>query len=192
LLGIIAIYPIIFNFQYQGIKSTYDNNVRSIEILDDQIAETKEIADAVDRFMTDFTDYNARLTLLDTLSAGTRKWSTTLAMMNESTQNIRSIWIRSIQSQGNGLLIQGSSLSRDRIPMISDSFENAIILSVQEREERVTVYDFTLLVTRIARDESIFNPPRPVYPVDSLQVESDSLAIPPVEGDTTNTQEPGE
>jgi Tfp pilus assembly protein PilN len=192
MLGIIAIYPLVFNYQYQDIKSSYENNERTIEILDAQIAETKEIADAVDQFMTDFTDYNARLALLDTLSSGTRKWSSTLAMMNESTQDIRSIWIRSVQSQGEGLLIQGSSLSRDRIPMISDSFENAIILSVQEREERVTVYDFTLLVTRIAADESIFNPPRPVYPVDSLQAVSDSLAVPQAGSDTTRTQQPGE
>src|SRR5690606_6747234 len=122
MLGIIAIYPLIFNYQYQDIKSTYDSNVRTIEILDGQIEETKEIADAVDQYMTDFTAYNARLALLDTLSAATPKCSSTVALMNASTQNIRSIWIRSIAAQGDGLLIQGASLSRDRIPIISDSF----------------------------------------------------------------------
>ncbi len=182
LLGIIALFPFIFNYRFQEISREFDSNQQTIGFLDAQIEETKPIADAVDQFMADFNDYSARLGLLDTLSSETRKWSTTMAGVNESTQEIRSIWIRSLASQpGGGILIQGSSLSRDRIPMISESFENAVILSVQERDGRPTVYDFTLLVTRIVLDESIFNPPRPVYQdpaaADSLGVPVDSTAI---------------
>jgi len=182
LLGIIALFPLIFNYRFQEISREFDANQQNIGFLDAQIAETKPIADAVDQFMADFNDYSARLGLLDTLSSETQKWSTTMAGVNESTQEIRSIWIRSLASQpGGGILIQGSSLSRDRIPMISESFENAVILSVQERDGRPTVYDFTLLVTKIVLDESIFNPPRPVYQdpaaADSLGVPVDSTAI---------------
>lgn len=191
LLGIIALFPFIFNYRFQQISREYEANEQTIGFLDAQIAETKPISDTVDQFMADFNDYSARLGLLDTLSAETRKWSTTMAGINESTREIRSIWIRSLASQpGGGILIQGSSLSRDRIPMISESFENAVILSVQERDGRPTVYDFTLLVTRIVEDESIFNPPRPVYrdPADSLAV-PDSLGLP---ADSTAIQIPGE
>jgi hypothetical protein len=182
LLGIIALFPFIFNYRFLDISREYDSNVRSIEFLDAQILETKPIADTVDQFMVDFNDYSARLGLLDTLSSETQKWSTTMAGINESTQQIRSIWIRSMASQpGGGILIQGSSLSRDRIPMISESFENAVILSVQERDGKPTVYDFTLLVTKIVADESIFNPPRPVYQdpaaTNTLGAPSDSTAI---------------
>jgi Tfp pilus assembly protein PilN len=187
LLGIIALFPFIFNYRFQEISREYDSNQQTIDFLDTQIGDTKPIADAVDQFMADFNDYSARLGLLDTLSAETRKWSTTMAGVNESTLEIRSIWIRSMASQpGGGILIQGSSLSRDRIPMISESFENAVILSVQERDGRPTVYDFTLLVTRIVADESIFNPPRPVY-IDPAA--ADSLAAPV---DSTAVQIPGE
>jgi len=181
LLGIIALFPFIFNYRFQDISREYDANQQAIDFLDAQIGETKPIADAVDKFMADFNDYSARLGLLDSLSAETRKWSTTMARINLSTQEIRSIWIRSLASQpGGGILIQGSSLSRDRIPMISESFENAVILSVQERDGRPTVYDFTLLVTKIVADESIFNPPRPVYQdaaADTLGMPVDSTAI---------------
>ncbi len=187
LLGIIALFPLIFNYRFQEISREFESNQQTIGFLDAQISETKPIADAVDQFMADFNDYSARLGLLDELSAETRKWSTTMAGINESTQEIRSIWIRSLASQpGGGILIQGSSLSRDRIPMISESFENAVILSVQERDGRPTVYDFTLLVTKIVLDESIFNPPRPVYQDPAA---ADSLAVPV---DSTAIQIPGE
>jgi Tfp pilus assembly protein PilN len=183
LLAIIALFPLVFNYRFQNISTEYDANQQTIDFLDTQIAETKPIADTVDQFMADFNDYSARLGLLDDLSAETQKWSTTLTMVNKSTQEIRSIWIRSLASQPTGgILIQGSSLSRDRIPMISESFENAVILSVQERDGRPTVFDFTLLVTKIVADESIFNPPRPVYrdpatAADTLGVPVDSTAI---------------
>jgi hypothetical protein len=182
LLGIIALFPFIFNHRFQDISREFDTNLQAIGFLDAQIAETKPIADAVDQFMVDFNDYSARLGLLDELSSETRKWSTTMSKINESAREIRSIWIRSMVSQpGGGILIQGSSLSRDRIPMISESFDTAVILSVQERDGRPTVYDFTLLVTKIVADESIFNPPRPVYQdsaaADTLGKPVDSTAI---------------
>jgi len=187
LLGIIALFPFIFNYRFQDISREYDANLQAIGFLDAQIAETKPIADAVDQFMTDFNDYSARLGLLDDLSSETQKWSTTMARINRSTQEIRSIWIRSLASQPEGgILIQGSSLSRDRIPMISESFDNAVILSVQERDGRPTVYDFTLLVTKIVADESIFNPPRPVYQDPAA---ADTLGVPV---DSTAFQIPGE
>jgi hypothetical protein len=187
LLGIIALFPLIFNYRFQNISTVYDVNRQTISFLDAQIAETKPIADAVDQFMIDYNDYSARLGLLDDLSAETRKWSTTMSGINESTKQIRSIWIRSMSSQpGGGILVQGSSLSRDRIPMISQSFENAIILSVQERDGRPTVFDFTLLVTKIVADESVFNPPRPVYQDPAA---ADTLSVPV---NSTVNQEPGE
>lgn len=187
LLGIIALFPFVFNYRFQNISTIYDTNKQTIGFLDAQVAETKPIADAVDQFMVEFNDYSARQGLLDTLSSETQKWSITMAGINESTQQIRSIWLRSMASQpGGGILIQGSSLSRDRIPMISESFENAVILSVQERDGKPTVYDFTLLVAKIVADESIFNPPRPVYKDPAAP---DSLGMP---ADSTALQIPGE
>jgi hypothetical protein len=186
LLGIIALFPFYFNFKFLDISREYDSNLQTLSFLNAQITETQPIAEMVDQFMTEYNDYSARLGLLDQLSAGTQKWSTTLSMINNATQQIRSIWIRSLTAQqGGGILIQGSSLSRDRIPMISESFENAIILSVQERATKPVVYDFTLLVTKIVADETVFDPPKPVYP-DSAAVD---LSMP---ADSTRNQQPGE
>lgn len=167
LLALIALTPAIFNSFYLQKSAEIAENSMQIDQINQQTQQTQIIADEVDRLATEFSQYNRRVELLDTLSFNTLKWSRTLSLLNLSSQTINGIWITAIQSDNENLVIQGTSLYRDRIPLISNSFDRGIIQQVTERPERgVILYDFTILVTRIVSDYTIFKPERATIPDD--------------------------
>lgn len=169
LLTLIALVPLYFNYQFQNLRQNVQAAQQQIQGLDQQISETRTIAETVDRLTADFTGYNTQVALLDTLSANTLRWSRTLRMINAATENISSIWFTNFQSDGQRLILQGSTLYRDRIPSISNAFHIASIQQVTEREERgIIIYDFTLLVHQIVRDEAMFRPEKVRAPEDLL------------------------
>jgi hypothetical protein len=167
LLALIALAPAIFNTFYLQKSAEITENSMLINQINQQTQQIQIIADEVDRLATEFSQYNRRVELLDTLSFNTLKWSRTLSLLNLSSQTINGIWITAIQSDNDNLVIQGTSLYRDRIPLISNSFDRGIIQQVTERPERgVILYDFTILVTRIVSDYTIFKPDKATIPDD--------------------------
>lgn len=167
LLALIALAPAIFNNFYLQKRTVIAENSMQIGQINQQIQQTQIIADEVDRLATEYSQYNNRVELLDTLSFNTLKWSRTLSLLNLSSQTINGIWITTIQSDNENLVILGTSLYRDRIPLVSNSFDKAIIQQVIERPERgIVLYDFTILVTRIVSDYSIFKPEKATLPND--------------------------
>lgn len=172
LLGLIAVTPALLNSLYQDKKDVILDNQSKISQVDQQIEQVRVIANEVDRLSAEFTVYNQQVSLLDTLSYNTLKWSRSLGLLQNATQSITGYWITSIQSNGENLVIQGTSLYRDRIPQLSNRFETAMIQQVTEREYRdITVYDFTLLVTKVVSDYRIFKPQQPELPEDMLRMQ---------------------
>jgi len=177
LLTLIALVPVFFNYQYQTRKQSIQASQQQMQLLDQQIVETRTIAESVDRLMAEFNGYNTSVTLLDTLSYNALKWSRSLRMINAASENINSVWFTNFQSDGERLVLQGATLYRDRIPRISNAFSNATIQQVVEREERgIIVYEFVLLVHQIVRDESIFRPEKIRAPEDLLLLRENTTA----------------
>lgn len=172
LLGLIAVTPALLNTLYQDKKDVIQDNQSKISQVDQQIEQVRVIANEVDRLSAEFTVYNQQVSLLDTLSYNTLKWSRSLGLLQNATQSITGYWVTSIQSNGDNLVLQGTSLYRDRIPQLSNQFETAMIQQVTEREYRgITVYDFTLLVTKVVSDYRIFKPQQPELPEDMLRMQ---------------------
>jgi hypothetical protein len=172
LLGLIAVTPALLNTMYQTKNDVLQDNATKITQVDQQIEQVRVIANEVDRLSAEFTAYNQQVSLLDTLSYNTLKWSRSLGLLQEATQSITGYWISSIQSNSDNLVLQGTSLYRDRIPQLSNQFETAMIQQVTEREYRgITVYDFTLLVTKIVSDYRIFKPQQAELPEEMLRMQ---------------------
>lgn len=172
LLGLIAVTPALLNILYQDKRDVIQDNSTRIFQVEQQIEQVRVIANEVDRLSAEFMVYNQQVSLLDTLSYNTLKWSRSLGLLQNATQSITGYWVTSIQSNGENLVLQGTSLYRDRIPQLSNQFETAIIQQVTEREYRgITVYDFTLLVTKIVSDYRIFKPQQPELPEDMLRMQ---------------------
>jgi Tfp pilus assembly protein PilN len=114
---------------------------------------------AVNKLEADFSELQQNLQMVDTLVAGSRKWSTTLNMINNRVQNVNSLWITSVNSVGGGLRIEGNSLYRNRITQFVEVFDKAILdqvnlTTVREKE----LYQFTVSVQSIVDDKARFAP----------------------------------
>lgn len=170
LLAMIALTPAVLN-QLIKDKSAQIQQIESrIDILNSQITQVSTIAAEVNRLSSEFNIFNRQVRLLDTLSYNSLKWSRTLAILNNDAELLRGYWVVGLASDGNGLIVQGTTTNRDRIPQISNRFERATIQNVNEREYRgETVYDFMIRVTQIVDDYRIFKPD-PVQPPDNLLI----------------------
>jgi hypothetical protein len=165
LLMMIALTPALFNFQFQQKQAELQETRQTIQRLDQQINDTRAIARIVESMSAEYGIYDAKVTLLDNLSQGTLKWSRTLQLLNMSAQQTGSIWITMFQGDETNLVFQGVATRRDRIAPLVNSFHTATLQQVVEREERgVIVYDFTVLVTRISGDQTVFDPERATVP----------------------------
>lgn len=172
LLGLIAITPAVLNFYYQSKHGVIQKNEMRLDQLNQQIEQVRVVANEVDRLAAEYTMYEQQVAILDTLSYNTLKWSRSLGILQNATQAITGYWITTVQANDENLIIQGTSLYRDRIPQLSNQFDTAIIQQVTERDYRgIIVYDFTLLVTRIVSDYKFFKPQMAELPEDLMRLQ---------------------
>ena len=165
LLIMIALTPALFNYQFQQKQAEILETRQTIQRLDQQISDTRTIARIVESMSAEYGVYDAKVSLLDNLSQGTLKWSRTLQLLNMSAQQTGGLWITLFQGEENSLVLQGVATRRDRIAPLVNSFHTATLQQVVEREERgVIVYDFTVLVTRITGDQTVFDPEKATVP----------------------------
>ncbi|MCH8494627.1 MAG: PilN domain-containing protein [Balneolales bacterium] len=171
LLMMIALTPILFNYMYQQKQAELQDYIQTSQRVDQQIRETRVIAQMVDNLSAEYATYEQRVNLLDTLSYNAHKWSQTLRILNNSAQDVNSVWITNFQGDGANLILQGSAIHRDRIPRFSNQFHDAVIQQVTEREERgMILYDFVLQVREIADSPAVFRPEKVVAPDDILRM----------------------
>ena len=162
LLILVALTPIIFNFQYQEKKHTIENLERSIALTSSQIEQLQPVKTVVDSMMAEYSVIEAQLNRMDTLSAGSMKWSRTLEVISEGFAQITSSWLVDLHSTNDNFILQGFSLYRNRIPRLASIFADAEILEITEQEFRgVTLYSFRLRVNQVAEDPQFFNPDMP-------------------------------
>lgn len=164
LLLLIAAFPFFFNQRYQT-KAVKAESLRSeIVSLNQQISENRVLASVVDQMNAEIGGITVNTNLLDTLAKNTHLWSYTLSMMNAQVADMRGVWIQYIQYDENSLVLKGYSLSRERIPRVSNLFHRSVIQQVLEVEERNTkFYEFHLQVHSITVHSELISP-LPVEP----------------------------
>jgi hypothetical protein len=164
LLALIAVSPFMFNQAYKAKQNEIETKIADIANLNQQISENKVLSTVVDLLTAEMGAIDVNTALLDTLAKDTQTWSYTLSLLNSEVSRIQGVWIQNIQYDEKTIIIQGFSLHRDRIPKISNLFENAIIQQVIEKEERkVKLYEFLIQVQSITSRSDLMSP-LPVEP----------------------------
>lgn len=165
LLLCIAAVPIVVNNLYHNAQIDLDEAKREADLLQMQLFEARTIADTV----RDLEERNAQLAQqlgqIEELGQGTRMWSTTLEILHAGLPEIRSTWITSMQYNNNVLVLEGTTMLRQNIPLVANLFYEAGVQQVSGVEIRDRqFYNFRIIVNRITRDREDFNPVVPPPP----------------------------
>lgn len=161
LLGLIlSVFPIT-NYYYLANDAEINRLQDEINDARLDIISLQPTVNEYNRISSDLSAIQSRLELLDDLSTGTLTWSTNLDIVNRGIDNIDSIWITFMaEDLRTGVIdVQGYSLFRNRIPMIADMFENAVLVDVSRATIREKdVYSFQYQVTSFVPNNEIYTP----------------------------------
>ncbi len=161
MLFLIFITPFIFNYYYLKNSVEIESLQERVTAVDQNITLLQATVNNYNQTSKDLAAIQSRLELLDELSRGTLTWSVNFDIINRGADNIDSIWFTSLSSSPNSktIEVQGYSLYKNRIPMIADIFDNAVLIDVSRatiREEGV--YSFRYLVNRIVANQNMYTP----------------------------------
>ena len=162
ILFLIFLTPITFNYFYN--QNARQINAYSSELteMNGQLEELTPIVKKTNELNDNLAILREKLTMLDTLSQGSREWSAKIRMLNQGVRSVGSSWITTFSQAGEGTFIQGYSLYRNRIPRIVNLFEEATLQSVNIQDMREQqVYNFSILVKEFTESDSIYSPPTP-------------------------------
>ncbi|HYW35306.1 MAG TPA: hypothetical protein VE868_07865 [Balneolaceae bacterium] len=138
-----------------SLSSQLDRTSQRIKQLEPIVKETNKISH-------NLTLLTTKLELLDSLSAGSKAWSTKLALLNKGMKQISHSWFTSFSATNKGSLIKGYTLYRNRIPAIVDLFTDASLLSVNSEKIRgARIYQFSLIVRKFVQDTTAYSPEKP-------------------------------
>lgn len=157
---ILFIFPAanyFYNINQQRINSlTTESNQISAEI-----ASLEPIVNEYNRATNELSSIQGRLTLLDELSQNTLTWSTNFDILNRGFNDINSVWITSFvqASNSDAVELQGIALFRNRIPLVANVFNKALLINVstitiRDRE----VYSFRYQISNFVSNSEVYTP----------------------------------
>lgn len=153
LLLLIALTPMFLNNMYNNKSSELRSLEQQVQMLDNQISDIQPIATMTEDLMADQTRIQSEVDRILDLAEYSQRWSETLRIINHGVDDINNLWVRSIRSDGDNLIVNGVSLGRVQIPEVSTLFTNANIEQVRESEMREQpVYDYSINVHNVLQD----------------------------------------
>ncbi len=161
MLFLIFITPFIFNYYYLKNTAEIETLKERVFTLDQNITLMQATVNNYNQTNQDLAAIQSRLVLLDELSNGTLTWSVNFDILNRGVNNIDSIWLTSLTSTPNSktIEVQGYSLFKNRIPMIADIFDNAVLIDVSRAKIRdEDVYSFRYIVNKIVANQNMYTP----------------------------------
>ena len=160
LLTLIFLMPIWINNQYTNKSKTKTNFTQKKAYLEQSIDGLKWVEPLLDSLKIQTKLGKQKLELLESLSKGTHRWSYSLDKIIRAIHEAGDdLWLTEISSQGDGFQMTGFSLYRNRAPRLAAQFPSASVENVTPIEIRgSTVYQFKIVVEKVAEDEKSFNP----------------------------------
>ncbi|HKJ47026.1 MAG TPA: hypothetical protein VJ991_14430 [Balneolales bacterium] len=147
LLLLIAMSPVILNNRYQIHKGAINNLRTELSRTKALVSDLSPIVFKSNQFSEKLDEINNRLNEISDLSLGSGDWSKILTLLNNGFKNINSCWITNMRSVKSGIILQGFSLYRDRIPHIANVFKNSELQKVSVSKIRKTIaYKFTIYI----------------------------------------------
>lgn len=159
LLIMIALTPVVFNHFYQQRKAKIADLKSEIVRTDRFIASIQPVVDKVQHISAQYDKDQKKFDLIRNLSRGTHKWSSVLSALNKGMRHINSIWLTSMSSVKDGVMLQGYSLYRNRIPRLTDLFAVANLQNVKYTTIRdIRAYTFVIVVKEALKDTAAYSP----------------------------------
>jgi len=154
-LLLIAFMPALFNYLYKNNLKTINSLQSEILRTDNQIKNVRPLVIGVNDLSSKYNQINQQLKRLDALNKGTDKWGKTLSLVNNGVAQVNGCWIINMRKVKDGLLIQGYSLYRSRIPRFTDLFSKANLQDVHVGKMKgKKVYKFTVMVQKVLNDKT--------------------------------------
>lgn len=163
ILFLIFLTPITFNYFYIQNARQIDSLNSELSQMNSQIKGLEPLVKKTNELSSDIATLREKLTLLDTLSQGSREWSAKLNILNNGIQKIGNTWITAFSEQSKGgVFLRGYTLYRNRIPRVVNIFEEATLMNVNiEQMREQEVFSFAIQVSKFAASDSLYSPPTP-------------------------------
>ncbi|MCW9706813.1 PilN domain-containing protein [Fodinibius salsisoli] len=147
MIFLLLITPLVWNYLYQGKQQQITDLNNELFHTDIKIMNLEPVVAEANEIQRLYNAEQTKLELLSDLSTGTDYWSQNLKTLNDGLANIRRVWINSYKYVDDGYLMQGYSMSRERIPMVTNLFKRADLQAVTVVEMRdLRLYKFSIKV----------------------------------------------
>lgn len=159
LLVLIGVSPIILNHFYQQNQSQIEQLQSDNTRIQNSIEELAPLVEESNMLSNQIAELSGQLSLLTELSRDNIRWTVTLDRFNEAVEQVGGMWINSVRQNDDVLMVDGYSLTRERIPMLANQFPEVTLLSVRKEEIREReVFYFNMMIRRVVSDDSEFTP----------------------------------
>jgi hypothetical protein len=139
---------------FTTVKTNYQQReltqiVSQVQFNQAELSLLQEIETRLNVQRTKISQFDKAFGILDTLTVGTKTWSTFLKNLADQCQRIRHIWITDFSANSNnGVVLKGYSLYRNRIPRLARALGNTSLNKVEVQEIRdLKVYNFEIALT---------------------------------------------
>lgn len=162
ILFLIFLTPITVNHFYNKNARQISSLSNNLDQMKEQIQRLTPTVNKVNELSQNLAILKKKLTMLDTLSRGSKEWTEKFKMLDRGIKQVKSSWISSLSESDKGTFVQGYTLYRNRIPKIVNIFDEATLLSVDDQKVRDNpVYKFSILVEKFAESDSVYSPATP-------------------------------
>ncbi|MEX0638970.1 MAG: PilN domain-containing protein, partial [Balneolaceae bacterium] len=132
----IGISPILLNHYYQKFDSEIEQLQSETTRVEGMIAELVPVAEQAEILEEMLVVYQGQLVLMEELTRGTMRWTTTLDRFNRAVSETGGIWITTFRQADNGIVVEGYSMDENRIPILSRQFSTVTLQNVRGEEMR--------------------------------------------------------
>lgn len=162
LLFLIFLSILMINYFYQQNAAEIDTLSSELELTESRIQQIEPIVESTNEISQNLALLTSKLSLLDSLSTGSKTWSTKMTMLNQGMNGIPNSWFTSLSQTQDGTFLEGYTMYRNRIPAIVDLFAEATLLNVSIEEIREEeIFRFSMIVKEFAQDSSVYSPEKP-------------------------------
>ncbi len=146
-MALIMITPVAFIWMYQQKQQQIEDLGFAVDLTQQQIQNLKPIADQVAQIYEMKEEERSKLATLATLNSEPYFWSTTLKTLNDGLGDLKNVWMSQLRTAGDGITVQGYTMTRNRAPRVTNMFKAAELKAVSVDEMRGTkLYKFVIKI----------------------------------------------
>lgn len=145
LLVLLLVTPTVWNVMYQEKQDKIEEYNAELFRTELRIMDLEPVVAKAGETQQLYELEQTKMELLNSLSEGAYYWSETLKTLNDGLGSIKNVWIERIKHVEDGFMLQGYSMTRDRIPQVTNLFDRADLQAVSVVEMReMKLYKFSI------------------------------------------------